>query len=405
MSLFNDTFYDEFWNFNNKKFLDLLEKSRKQKFKANKKLVNGGTEIVLFSSVSKKELWKFINKFSIFINSWIDVKWALGILVKQTKNPKLKKIIKQMYINLDHWVSISETMQQYPKVFDGLTISLINVWEKTGLLGKILSELDVNMLDSIELKARIKSALTYPLIMIILTISMLVFMMVFIVPRITAAFGNAGVSIPPLTQFVIDTSNFIQNDWLTIIGVMFTIFVIYKLLKKTYKGRLFFANLARTAPVFGYIIRMSNIVYFIRSFTILLDAWVLLLESLRTAGNVVPNLAYKQEVIRLKNEVEFGITISRALGLNLEYEETVYLNPYFPEDFAYVVNTGEETGSISKSLQQLGKNYNSELKRYIGNLSTAMEPMIIVFVGAMVGTIVIAIMLPFFQLGKVVQNM
>ena len=144
---------------------------------------------------------------------------------------------------------------------------------------------------------------------------------------------------------------------------------------------------------------------FIKSFSTLLDSWVLLLESIKTSSRVVPNLAYKREIVRIKNEVEFWLTISRSIWLNLTYEDWVYLNKYFPEEFAYIVSTWEETWTLSESIKKIWVNYNKELKRYISNLSTMIEPFIIVVVWAMVGTIVIAIMLPFFQLWKVVQNM
>ena len=166
-----------------------------------------------------------------------------------------------------------------------------------------------------------------------------------------------------------------------------------------------FSRLAMMYPVFGFIVRQSNVIYFIKSFSTLLDSWVLLLESIKTSSRVVPNLAYKREIVRIKNEVEFWLTISRSIWLNLTYEDWVYLNKYFPEEFAYIVSTWEETWTLSESIKKMWVNYNKELKRYISNLSTMIEPFIIVVVWAMVGTIVIAIMLPFFQLWKVVQNM
>ena len=146
-------------------------------------------------------------------------------------------------------------------------------------------------------------------------------------------------------------------------------------------------------------------VYFIKSFTILIDAGVLLLEAIKTSSKVVPNLLYKKELIRIKNEVEAGLTISKSLWLNLDYETNVYINKLFSEEFAYVVSTGEETGSLSNSLKKIGRNYDGELKRYIGNLSSMMEPIIIVIVWFLVGTIVVAIMLPFFSLGKIAKKL
>lgn len=398
-------FYDSYWNFDNRKFLKLLEDAKRAKYKWNNlsKLGWKNIEINLFNSVKKVEVWRFINKFSILLNSWIDIKWALWILVKQIKNPYLKKITIEIRENIDHGITIYETMIQYPKVFDPLTVALINVWEKTWQLWKILNELDENLLENIELKWKVKGAMIYPLILIILTISMVTFMMIFIVPRITESFGKAWAELPGLTQFVVNVSNFLINDRVTIILWIVWFVIFMKIFNSTYFGKNAMAIFMIKLPIFGYIVQKSNIIYFIKSFTLLLDSWVLLLESLKTSSNVVPNLAYKKELIRVKNEVEVWLTISKSLGLNLDYEESVYLNKLFPEEFAYVVNTWEETWSISNSLKKIWNNYKWELKRFIWNLSSMMEPIIIVIVWALVGTIVVAIMLPFFEMWKIAQ--
>jgi len=406
MAVLKNTFYDKNWNFDNRKIIALLKKAQKeqlkQEFWGRKKW---SKEIILFAKAGQKDVWQFINKFSIFINSGIDVKWALWILIKQTKNPLIKKIVEEMRTNIDHWVSIHETMFQHAKVFDPLTTALIEVWEKTGQLWKILQELDRNLLESIELKGKVKGAMVYPMILLGLTICMVVFMMVFIVPRITEAFAKAGADLPALTQFIVNVSDFFINDWLNLIIWFVIFFISVKIFKLTYAWQVFFAKLAFNAPVFGLVVRQSNIIYFIKSFTILLDAWVLLLESIKTSSKVVPNLLYKREIIRIKNEVEVGLTMSKSLGLNLDYETNVYLNKLFSEEFAYVVSTGEETGTLSESLKKIGINYNSELKRYIWNMSSMMEPIVIVIVGLLVGTIIIGIMMPFFQMGQVAKNL
>jgi len=181
--------------------------------------------------------------------------------------------------------------------------------------------------------------------------------------------------------------------------------MLVKLINATYIWRMIIARTFTKMPIFWYVVKQSNIVYFIKSFTILLDSWVLLLESLKTSSKVVPNLAYKKELIRIKNEVEVWLTISKSLWLNLDYEASVYLNNLFPEEFAYVVSTWEETWSLSESLKKVWYNYNWELKRYIWNMSSMMEPIIIVIVWVLVGTIVVAIMLPFFEMGKIAKNL
>jgi len=333
------TFYDKYWNFDNTKFLALLEKAKKAKEKNSWAIQNKNIEINLFNSVWKKELWQFINKLSIFLNSWIDIKWALAILIKQTKNPYMQKIVTEIRQNIDHWISISETMENYPKVFDNLTISLINVWEKTWQLWLILNELDITLLENIELKWKVKWAMIYPMILLWLTIMMVVFMMVFIIPRITASFDKAGTDLPALTQFVVWISDFLINKWYIIILYIVIFVIAMKLINKTYLWKIFFSRLFTKLPIFGFIVKQSNVVYFIKAFTLLQNAWVLLLDAIKTSSNVVPNLLYKRELIRIKNEVEVWLTISKALWLNLEYETSIYQNELFSEEFAYVVST------------------------------------------------------------------
>lgn len=403
--MFWNEFYDKYWNFNNTKFLALLNQAKKMEVRSRKRnWYKAAKQIVLFSSVSKKEIWAFINKMSIFINSWIDIKSALSIVIKQIKNPRLKEIIIEMRLNIDHWITIADTMQQYPKVFDSLVTALTWVWEKTWQLWRILAELDRNLLDSIELKWKVKWAMVYPVILLSLTVWVVVFMMLFIVPKITETFAKANVELPKLTQVIVWASNFFKNDYLTLIAIVITTVISIKLIKKTNFGRILFAKMAIWVPVFWDILKQSNIIYFIKSFTILLDSWVLLLDALKISSDVVTNLIYKKEVIRIKNEVELWLPISKSLWLNLEYEESLYLNKLFNEEFAYVVSTWEETWTLSDSLKKIWVNYDIELKRKISNMSASLEPIIIVVVWFLVWAIVIWVMLPFFEMWKVAKK-
>lgn len=397
-------FFNKYWSFNNEKFLELLKKSQKA-LKNKKSNKNINIEINIFNSVSQKELWQFINKLSTFINSWIDIKGAFSILIKQTKNPYLKKIAIEIKNNIDYGISISESMMQYPKVFDTLLVALISVWEKTWTLWKILSELDKKLLENIELTWKVKWALTYPIILLVLTLWMVAFMMIFIIPKVTESFKTTWTELPFLTQIVINISNFFRSDWEILLWWVLIIIVFFKFFKKVYIWELVLWYIAINLPIFWYIVKQSNIIYFINSFSLLMESWVLLLDALKTSSQVVPNIHYKREIVRIKNEVESWLTMSKSLWLNLEYDTNIYLNKLFPEDFAYIVNTWEETGTLSESLKKIWANYSSELKRYISNLATMLEPFIIVIVWFLVWTIVIAIMLPFFKIWEIAKKM
>lgn len=361
---------------------------------------------ILLGGIAPKEIWNFINKLSSFLSSGIDLKTAFSIVSKQMKNPKLKMIVNEIRMNLDHGLSISDTLKQYSKYFDPLIISLIEVGEKTGALPKVLSELEVSLLESIELKSKIRGAMIYPVILVTLALVMVIFMLTFILPKITESFTKTGVAIPGLTQFMMDVSAFMINHYVFLLFMVIGFFTTIWAMKKFYWGQIILSYISLRIPVFGHIKKQENIILFINSLKLLLDSWVLMLEALETTSNIVPNIQFKKDIVRIKNEVEAGIKLSNAMGLSISHnKEIVFTNNFFPEDLVHMVSVGEETGTIGKNVEKVGMNYTKELKRFIANLMAALEPFIIVFVGALVGTIIIAIMLPFFQLAKVAKNL
>ncbi|OIP52256.1 hypothetical protein AUK10_03855 [Candidatus Gracilibacteria bacterium CG2_30_37_12] len=361
---------------------------------------------IILGGIAPKETWNFINKLSNFLSSGIDLKSAFSIVQKQIKNPKLKMIVNEIRLNLDHGLSISDTMKQYKKYFDPLIISLIEVGEKTGALPKVLAELEVSLLDSIELKSKIRGAMIYPIILITLALSMVTFMLTFILPKITESFTKTGVAIPGLTQFMMDLSQFIIHHYIFIILIIIGFFALLWAMRRFYFGQIILSYISFKIPIFGHIKKQENVILFINSLKLLLDSGVLMLEALETAANIVPNIQFKKDIIRIKNEVEAGVKLSNAMGLAIgKDKETHFTNNFFPEDLVHMVSVGEETGTIGKNIEKVGINYTKELKRFIANLMAALEPFIIVFVGVLVGTIIIAIMLPFFQLAKVAKNL
>ncbi|MDD2566321.1 MAG: type II secretion system F family protein [Candidatus Gracilibacteria bacterium] len=400
-------FLDINGNFDTTLFMEILSNSR-HALKTGKKpsfKIKSEFGAIVIGGIAEKEIWFVVSKLGSFLTSGIDLKTAFSILAKQIKNPKLKQIIDDIRINLDHGLAISDTLKQHSKYFDPLIIALIEVGEKTGTLPRVLTELDKRLLETIELKAKIKGALIYPVILILITLIMVIFMMTFILPKITGAFQKTGVAMPALTQFMINISNFIMNNYILLIFGTIGFAIAFIIFKSTHIGKLALGKISLNLPVFGYIVKQGNVLLFIHSFSLLLDSGVLVLEALETTANVVGNIYYKKDIIRVKNEMETGVKLSNAMGLNVSNREIIFSNAYFPEDLVHMISIGEETGSIGKSMEKVGINYGKDLKRYISNLMTMLEPFIIVFVGALVGTIIIAIMLPFFNLAKVAKKM
>jgi len=401
-------FFKKNGDFDNALFVQLLYKARNaQKTKKNMLFSGDAFDIeMLIGGISKKEVWQFIHKLGNFLQSGLDIKSSFSILQRQMKNKRFQNIIKEMRRNLEHGLAVSDTLKQHKSYFDDLTISLVEVGEKTGTLPRVLQELDVRLLEQIELKSKIKGALIYPAVLVCLTVAMVAFMLIFVIPKITSAFASTGTELPQLTQIVIASSTFLTTYWLVILLSLIGLSFFLTFFGKTYTGRKVYSKIMLHIPVFGYIERQGNIILFINSFSLLLESGVLILEALEVAANVVNNFYYKRDIIRIKNEVETGMKLSQAMGfVQIGEKEVVFSNEYFPEDFVQMVNVGEETGTISKTIQQVGKTYNTELKNYIGNLMTLLEPFIIVFVGGLVGAIVIAIMLPFLNLVNVAKKL
>ncbi len=403
-------FYREDGSFDDSKFMELLKKSRADlnKTKSGKnKRVRAATQPILIGGVKPKEVWAFVNKLSSFLSSGIDLKTAFAIISGQIPNPKLARIISEVRENLDHGLSVSDTLKMHAKYFDPLVIALIEVGEKTGTLPRVTADLERTLLENIEIKAKIKGAMIYPAILFTLAVSMAAFMLTFVLPKITGVFEKSGVQVPALTQFMIDLSKFMISNWVGILAAIFALIFAFSAFARTYAGQNALGYVSLRIPVFGFINRQLNVILFINSLNLLLESGVLMLEALETAADVVPNLHYKKDIIRIKNEVETGISLSAAMGLTVQSDgkkETHFDNPFFPIDLVHMVGVGEETGTVGKTIFKVGENYSRELRRYIANIMAALEPFIIIFIGAIIGTIIISIMLPFFKLGEVAKK-
>lgn len=224
--------------FDPSKFTSLLERARSEmhKKRAQKqgRVAAKLSQPVIIGGISPKEVWQFINKLSSFLSSGIDLKTAFSIVSRQIRNPKLAKIITETRENLDHGLTISESLRAHAKYFDPLVISLIEVGEKTGTLPRVVAELEKTLLENIEIKAKIKSALIYPVILVILSLCMAIFMLTFILPKITAVFEKNEVEVPALTQFMINLSNFLLNNWMFLIGGLVGFIMLMGFFRTTY---------------------------------------------------------------------------------------------------------------------------------------------------------------------------
>lgn len=376
------------------------EEKKFQKFIAN---INKYVDKV-FNPLKKSDNIDFIVKISNLINSGVKVKESLMILKRQSKKESLKSLYNTMIKNLEKGFMLSFSMNSFPKVFTELQISLIKAGEESGNLGPILEDLAVQLIEQRELKRKIKGALIYPAFIVVFCIILVVGMMMTVVPQLAEAFIQAGVSLPLPTQILIMISDFIKNYFLyLVLGVIIVITgLIYY--GKTILGRINYDKIKLKLPVLKPMVVKYNVYNFANALAMLLDSGILLIDALKITSDIVENVFYKREVTRIKNKVTIGNSLAKAMGIDAIQNIYIKENEYFPLEVSQMTEVGENTGQISKMLRIIGNNYQDEIKQFAKNFATIIEPFLIVFIGVVVGTIVLAIMWPLFEMGKVVQQ-
>lgn len=356
------------------------------------------------SPVSKKDNIDFIVRLSNLVNSGIKVKESLLILIKQARKESLKTMYAKMITNLEKGFLLSFSMSMYPRVFSSLQVNLIRAGEESGNLGPILDDLSHQLLEQRDLKRKLTGALIYPGFIITFSIALVIGMMLGVVPQLAQAYKDANLSLPVPTQIIINISNFIKDFWYLIFIFVAIVVAAVIPFSRTLPGMLFFHRVKLKIPVFKDLTRKSNVFLFGNSLSMLVDSGILLLDAMSIASDVAQNIYYKREIVRVRNDVVNGKTLSSALGIDVLNDKTKKENEFFPLEVPQMVQVGESTGQITKMLRQVADNYQKELKEFAKNFSTVIEPILIVFIGLMVGTLLVSIMLPFFEFGKVIKN-
>ncbi len=359
----------------------------------------------LAQPVRRKDVLAFFVRLSSLIGAGIRLKEALLIILKQSKRHGFRAMLAMMIVNLEKGFLLSYSMMKYRPLFSALQINLVKAGEESGNLGTIMEEISRDMQASNEMRRKITGAMVYPAFIIGFCILLIVGMLIFIVPKLADAYADAGLQLPLPTRMMIASSDFIVAYGHFVLLGLVAVGVGLHFYHRTLSGKLAFDRVILRLPVLGQLVRDRNIYLFGNSLAMLVDSGILLLASLGISADVADNLLYKRDIIRVRNEITNGRSFSTALGLgavsgSLSKRE----NPYFPLEVAQMVQVGETTGQMSKMLKNVALSYQARLLQFTKDFSTLIEPVLIVMVGLMVGGLILSIMLPFFQFGKVVQG-
>ena len=362
--------------------------------RAEAKAKKKGRPMSLGKVISNAGLAVFTRQLSTLVNAGMPILRSLETLARQEKNPGFKYVLEQVSETIKSGGTFSDGLLQHPKVFDRLYINMVKAGEAGGVLGTVLDRLAKFMEKAEKIKGKVKAAMIYPLIIAVVASLIVLLLMIFVIPKFQEIFDGLlkGVPLPLLTQIVIGVANFIKHNILISIGLLIAVFVGYKMISKTKKGKSAIDWFQINVPAFGPLFLTASIGRFTRTLGTLLSSGVPILQALiitrDTSGNV--------HVATALNKVHDRVKEGEGIGKPLESTKI------FPTMVTSMVEVGEETGALPEMLTRIADTYDEEVDNAVTSITSIIEPIMIVMMAVVVGTIVIALFLP---LVKIIQQL
>ncbi len=342
--------------------------------------------------VKVKDVVIFTRQLSTMIDAGLPLVQGLDILANQQENPTFKKMLKDIKGDVESGSTFADALKKYPKHFDRLYRNMVAAGEIGGILDEVLRRLATYMEKAQALKAKVKSAMVYPAIVLAISMIVLGIILIFVIPVFAKMFADFGAALPAPTQMVIDLSNFIKSYILVILGAGFFSVIIFKKFYATPKGKLLVDKMLLKAPVFGTLIRKVAVAKFTRTLGTLINSGVPIIEALNVAAGTAGNKVVENAIRAVKASISEGRTIAQPL---LE-------SGVFPNMVVQMISVGETTGALDSMLNKIADFYDEEVNTAVDGLTSMIEPFMIVFLGGTIGSIIIAMYLPIFKMAGVV---
>ena len=344
--------------------------------------------------VTGKDLVIFTRQLSTMIDAGLPLIQSLEILAKQQENPTFKTVLTAIKRDVETGTTIADAMRKHPTVFDSLFSNMIEAGETGGILDTILGRLAGFKEKSMALTKKIKGAMTYPAICLAISFLILGVILIFVIPVFSEMFASMGAALPIPTQIVVKMSNFVKSNFLYVIIGIFAIIFITKKIYHTEKGRYRIDSMLLKAPVIGTLIRKVAVAKFTRTLSTMLQSGVPILDALQVVAKTSGNKVIEGAVFRIADSISEGRPIAEPL------EES----GVFPNMVVQMINVGESVGALDSMLAKIADFYDDEVDQAVSNLTSMIEPFMMVFLGGMIGGIVIAMYLPIFSMAGVVSG-
>ncbi len=345
--------------------------------------------------VGLKDLSIWCRQFATMINAGVSLVRCLDVLEQQSSNPNLKEIIRDIESEVEGGATLSRSMGKFPRVFSELAVGLVRAGEVGGVLDETLERLAGFLESDLELRRKIKSSMTYPVLVMVVAIGIVTFLVTFILPKFIQLFTDLGMEpdeFPAPTRFLMTVSNFATSKWYIMVAIIVGLWIAIGRLKRTKTGKRYWDTLMLKMPVFGSLNHKVAIARFARTLSTLLASGVPILQAMETVAGTVANDIIADAVLLSRASIREGDTIADPLAES----------KMFPPMVVQMITIGEETGQLDSMLEKVADFYESEVDAALESLTSALEPLMIVSLGFVVGFIVISMFLP---LIAIIQNL
>ncbi len=346
------------------------------------------------TTISLAEKISFIENLGIMLKAGIPLSRGMKILVKQTRNFRMKNVLSDIAAQVESGKSIAEALSKYPRVFSPIFINMVKVGELSGKLNESLEYLTNQLHREADLKSKTMGAMIYPAVIVSTMALIGVLMAIFVLPKLTSIFKEFNSELPVLTRGVIAVADFMSgNAILVIAGIIVAIFGAVALLN-TYSGKKYFHIFLLHFFTINTIVKKINLARYSRVLSSLLKSGVPIVEALQVASDSITNIPYKELTAQAAVDVKLGKTLTDSLGKN---------TALFPVLVVQMLQVGEESGTVETMLEQLAEHYEEEVDTTMRNLSTIIEPLLLLFIGGVVAILALALIGPIYNISESIQ--
>jgi type IV pilus assembly protein PilC len=343
--------------------------------------------------VTKKDLVIFTRQFSTMIDAGLPLVQGLTILADQTENPTFKNILRDVVRDVAAGASLAESLKKHPKVFDDLFVNLIAAGEIGGILDTILQRLAAYIEKLEKLKSQIKSAMTYPIIVVAIAVIVISVILVFVIPVFEEMFAGFGSALPAPTQLVVNMSRFVKSNFHYLFGAIILLLVLINRYKNTRGGKKKMDIMALKLPIFGSLIQKVAIARFARTLGTMISSGVPILGALDIVAKTSGNAVLEEIIYEVRSSIAEGQSIAEPLSEN----------DIFPRMVVQMISVGEATGALDSMLERIADFYDAEVDAAVESLTSMLEPLLMLFLGGSIGGLVIAMYLPIFKMAAAMR--